>query len=299
MTVPEGQPGDVLVIVARGHEPGGRGEIAHKYVYGGTEPVPEREVAPEAPPPAEPGSPTFTPTPASPATATPTPTPSPTLTPGTPPDGPPGGGSKPQPGAVTLEVVNASGVNIQYLYVAPLSSTSWGDERLGTDPLSHGERYRISLEPDVYALKALDEDGEMIEVVRGLVLDDDLTWTVTRIEARPDGVQAQYGSPIFSSEYDYDELRPIDPGQEFAAVNTLYAHWAYAGVAAGMEYVYEWYRDGELLETNRNKLWHDEGTTFDMYARDPGAQQQLLPGTYAYRVVIAGRPVTYGECIIR
>jgi hypothetical protein len=287
----------VLVIVARAHEPGGRGEIAHKYVYGGTEPVPEREIAPEAPPPAEPGSPTLTPTPASPATATPTPMLTPTVD--EPPDTEPpdDGATDDEPSdQVTLEVVNGAGVNVGYLYVALLSSESWGDERLGTGPLVDGARHRIRLAPGVYALAALDEEGEDIEIVRGLIIEDDTTWTVTRMEPRADGVQAQYGKPTFSSDYDYENLRPIDPGEAFESVNTLYAHWAYAGVAAGTEYVYEWYRDGELLETNRNKLWHDEATTFDMYARDPGAQQQLLPGIYAYRVVIDGRPVSYGEC---
>lgn len=296
MTVPGGQPGDVLVIVARAHEPGGRGEIAHKYVYGGTEPVPEREVEPELEPVA-PDTPVLTATPK--PTGQPTVTATPTLTPTEeepPDDGAAGNGPNDE---VTLKVVNGSNVNIWHLYVAPISSESWGDERLGAGTLSVSENIRLPLAPGVYALASLDEQGEEIEIVRGLIVEDDMTWTVTRAEARPDGVQAQYGKPVFSSDYDYDTLRPIDPGEVFAAVNTLYAHWAYAGVAAGTEYVYEWYRDSELLETNRNVLWHDEATTFDMYARDPGAQQPLLPGTYAYRVLIDGRPVSYGTCEVR
>jgi hypothetical protein len=43
-TVPEGQPGEILVIVAKGFRPGGEGTITYKYVAGGTEPPPERSV---------------------------------------------------------------------------------------------------------------------------------------------------------------------------------------------------------------------------------------------------------------
>jgi hypothetical protein len=48
-TVPEGSPGQVMVFRASAANPGGGGQIGLKYVCGGTEPVPERPLAPAPP----------------------------------------------------------------------------------------------------------------------------------------------------------------------------------------------------------------------------------------------------------
>jgi hypothetical protein len=95
-------------------------------------------------------------------------------------------------------------------------------------------------------------------------------------------------------------MQPLEPTYDFAAgITTLYADWTYRGVAAGTEYEYEWYRNGRLIESNRNVLWHDVGRTFDIYAKDARGQQPLDPGNYVYRAKINGQPLLSGECIVR
>jgi hypothetical protein len=204
-TVPEGQPGDLLSIVANGMGPGGKGWVAYKYVFDAPEPPPERTPSPTVPPVPDTPTPTV-----EPATATPPPTDTPT----------------PEPSPTALP------------------------------------------EPD---------------------------------NSPPDGrSQPEYGPATFGTGYDYDSMQLLDPGHDFGpGVTILYAGWPYRGVAAGTEYEYEWYRNGQLLETNRNMLFHDVGHTFDFYTPDPGAQQPLKPGNYSYRVKIKGQPVLSAECVVR
>jgi hypothetical protein len=115
----------------------------------------------------------------------------------------------------------------------------------------------------------------------------------------PSEPQPSYGPVTFSSDYDYGSMQPLEPGYEFAAgITTLYANWSYSGVTAGTLYEYEWYRNGQLIESSGNALINEAGQTYDIYVRDPGAQQPLDPGNYVYRVKINGQPILSAECVV-
>lgn len=112
--------------------------------------------------------------------------------------------------------------------------------------------------------------------------------------------QPSYGPVTFSRDFDYGSMQPLEPGYEFAnGIATLYATWSYSGVTAGTLYEYEWYRNGQLIESSGNALTNEAGQTFDIYVRDAGAQQPLDPGNYIYRVKINGQQILSAECIVR
>jgi hypothetical protein len=211
ITVPDGQSGDVLAIVASNHGPGGAGWVVYKYVSGAVGPPPERTPQPQ---------------PAAPETPAPSVPPSTEI---------PGPAETPTPGA------------------QPPTGT-------GTPPSPTG---------------------------------------VDNLAPPGDQPQPAYGPLAFSSDYDYGTMQPLNPGHEFAyGIKILYADWAYSGVRAGTPYEYEWYLDGQLLESSGNSLVNEAGHTFDFYVRDPGAQQPLEPGTYTYVARMNGQVILSAECIV-
>jgi len=211
-TVPEGRPGQVMVVKTSAANPGGGGQVGYKYVCGGTEPVPDR-VPPSEPPPV-----TEVPQPAEPGTSS-------------------GSGAK-----------------------AP---TDEGDAGPPSDEGDEGD-------------------------------------TVTPEPLLPGGTGVTYGAPVFSSDYDDNTMQPVDPGTEFAyGITVLYVDWKYQGINAGTAYTFEWYRDGQLLETSGNVLVNSPGHTFDFLVKDLGAQQPLDTGTYYYVAKIGGQPVVSGVCAVR
>jgi hypothetical protein len=114
-----------------------------------------------------------------------------------------------------------------------------------------------------------------------------------------DQPQPAYGPLAFSSDYDDETMQPLNPGHEFAyGIKILYADWAYSGVRAGTSYEYEWYLDGQLLESSGNSLVNEAGHTFDFYVRDLGAQQPLEPGTYTYVARMNGQVILSAECVV-
>ncbi len=112
------------------------------------------------------GSDAVTPDPTQPPTEA-SPTPRPTAT------------AEPTARLASLEVINASGVDIWYLYVAPSEDNTWGDDRLGRDILFDGDAYLISNLPDgLYDVRAEDRNGNLIGEAWELALRGDVTWTV-------------------------------------------------------------------------------------------------------------------------
>ena len=108
-----------------------------------------------------------------------------------------------------------------------------------------------------------------------------------------------YGPVVFSSEYDDETVQPVNPGTEFpVGIKVLYADWKYRGVKAGTNYEYEWYLDGNLVESTGNSLVNAAGHTYDFITMDPGAQQPLDPGTYRYVASINGQVILSAECVV-
>ena len=82
-------------------------------------------------------------------------------------------------GLASLEVTNDTDRTIGYLYIAPRTSDSWGDDWLGDDVIPAGETYTVEgVPPDVYDAKATDPDDEFIEAIYNVTFDGLDDWTV-------------------------------------------------------------------------------------------------------------------------
>jgi hypothetical protein len=79
-----------------------------------------------------------------------------------------------------LEIVNQSGADIWYVYLSPSKADEWGEDWLGDDIVRDGETYVLEGVPDgIYDLRAEDTDGEAIEVVWELDLDEIASLIIT------------------------------------------------------------------------------------------------------------------------
>ena len=73
---------------------------------------------------------------------------------------------EPEADTVSLEVVNETGQDIWYLFVAPSQEDMWGDDRLGDEIFMAGDTTVVEgLPPGMYDVQALTEDETIIETV--------------------------------------------------------------------------------------------------------------------------------------
>ena len=81
--------------------------------------------------------------------------------------------------ASTIEITNATGGwDVWYVYISPASSSSWGDDWLGSEIMYDGETWEFDVVDDVYDIKLVDEDGD--EYIRWNVpVEGRYYWRVT------------------------------------------------------------------------------------------------------------------------
>jgi hypothetical protein len=89
-------------------------------------------------------------------------------------------GSETTSDGATLEVLNASGMDVWYLFVAPTEEDMWGDDRLGDEILFAGDTTVVEgLPPGLYDIQALDEEENVIETIWEIDLTGDANLTLT------------------------------------------------------------------------------------------------------------------------
>jgi hypothetical protein len=181
------------------------------------------------------------PTPVPPTPVPPTPVPSPTAVPPTaaPPTAAPstGGDSQPAPsslggnggGAASyLDIVNDTGIQICYLFVAPSTSEDWGDNQLQSgNTIEGGSTFTLTDIPaGTYDLLAEDCQNNGVAQEFGVEFTPDgITWTLspntTELELINNSSVAicyLYVSPSDSDEWGPDQLGEntvVDPGATF------------------------------------------------------------------------------------
>jgi hypothetical protein len=62
--------------------------------------------------------------------------------------------------SVSLTLTNGLLYRIDYIYVRPSSSSSWGTDRLGSSYLNSGQSITIQVSPGTYDVRAIDLDGD-------------------------------------------------------------------------------------------------------------------------------------------
>jgi len=111
---------------------------------------------------------------------------------GKPGGGEPGGaqpGGSPSGGTINLTVHNATGGSIWYIYISPTTSSTWGDDWLGSDTLSAGETISFSVPAGSYDLRADDSSHNVVEQQMGVSLTSAYTWTITGSGGSSGGAQ--------------------------------------------------------------------------------------------------------------
>ncbi len=79
----------------------------------------------------------------------------------------------------SLTIVNSSGVEIRYVYLAPSFSDEWSDDWLGGDAIAAGERLTLSGIPfGVYDVRAETADHVVLDTWFNRPLDGPMTWEV-------------------------------------------------------------------------------------------------------------------------
>ena len=118
---------------------------------------------------------------------------------------PPSGSSNTGSSKITLKVSNnTNGQAICYLYAAPSSSTSWGNDFLGANTtIQPGYWVSFTIPPNAYDLRADDCDGNTLATKYNVAMYNSYTWTLTG------GSAASYcGDGVCSN----DEICPDDCG---------------------------------------------------------------------------------------
>ncbi len=132
--------------------------------------------------------------------------------------------SVPEPAGATLEITNESNANVWYVYVSPADSDEWGEDWLRDDIIDVGETYTIAGIPEgTYDVKAEDEEGQVVEIAWEVVLEGDMTWTISGLAAievineSDDTITYLYISPVESTSWGEDLLGQdvIEPGASY------------------------------------------------------------------------------------
>ncbi|MBN1435385.1 hypothetical protein JW921_11545, partial [Candidatus Fermentibacterales bacterium] len=81
--------------------------------------------------------------------------------------------------AGTIEITNGTGGwDVWYVYISPASSSSWGDDWLGSEIMYDGETWEFDVTNGIWDVKLIDEDGD--EYIRWNVpVHGTYTWYVT------------------------------------------------------------------------------------------------------------------------
>ena len=82
-------------------------------------------------------------------------------------------------GVGIITVMNESDLVLYYLYASPCLEEAWGDDLLGSDTITQGAHLEVPLDAGCWDLKAIAEDGQVVESYTvELAAGDVIVWTV-------------------------------------------------------------------------------------------------------------------------
>ena len=98
---------------------------------------------------------------------------------------PPKGGAAPTAapqgasGMASVQITNRTSQPLFYLYASRCTDDGWGADRLGSDVISAGATYSLSLEPGCWDVKATFQDDQETEKRDWNLVAGSTTWTIT------------------------------------------------------------------------------------------------------------------------
>jgi hypothetical protein len=81
--------------------------------------------------------------------------------------------------ALTIRVVNNSGLEITHLYLAPANTDDWGADQLGGVAISPGVTRTLNVSWDQSSIKLVGEDQEGCFTTTTATASSELEWTIT------------------------------------------------------------------------------------------------------------------------
>ena len=98
-----------------------------------------------------------------------------------PPETQPSATPLPKNKASSIEVTNASGADIGYIYIATTDAPDWGEDWLNGVVLADGDTYQFTNVPDgIYDMQASDLDDFVIQEIWEVEVKGTFAWTIER-----------------------------------------------------------------------------------------------------------------------
>jgi hypothetical protein len=82
-------------------------------------------------------------------------------------------------GSASLTVYNNTSSTLFYMYISPSTSSSWGDDQLGSSTIPAGGSYTFSVPAGTYDLKAEDSSHNVLGTQMGVYISGSTSWTVS------------------------------------------------------------------------------------------------------------------------
>ncbi len=82
-------------------------------------------------------------------------------------------------GRTELVLINNTGVPIYYVYISSCSSSSWGEDQLGSNVVMPGNTWTWTMDAGCYDLKAVDRDGREAVERRVQIAGSGKRWTLS------------------------------------------------------------------------------------------------------------------------
>lgn len=104
-----------------------------------------------------------------------------------------------------------------------------------------------------------------------------------------------YGPVVFSSDFNEDSERPVDPDTRFSyGTQRLWAYWVYREITVDTPFSYAWFRDGASIAEGQGVLTPPSGKAWQSVFNDDGIP--LEKGLYTFNVTIDGAVVIAEQC---
>lgn len=170
--------------------------------------------------------------------------------------------------ANTVTITNGTGnYDIYYVYISPSSSSSWGDDWLGSDVMNPGDSWEFNVGNGTYDFKLVDEDGDSY-ILYNVPVHGDYTWYVTLDDL---------------GEYDYNSSGGhASTGGGNCAV-TIYndlgswdIYYIYISPSSSSDWGDDWLGSSEILSPGESKTFYVSRGQYDMRCTDEDGDTYTL-----------------------
>ncbi|MGB8648622.1 MAG: CARDB domain-containing protein [Anaerolineae bacterium] len=109
-----------------------------------------------------------------------------------------------------------------------------------------------------------------------------------------------FGAITFSTDFDQNSQRPVNPGTTFAyGPKIIYSWWTFRGITPGTVYSYSFYKDGSLFYGGSDRFNYASGNAWQWVLIGDYPTVALDAGTYWLSIYVNNKIVTSGSFVIQ